>query len=156
MWFLWLLWRCFFEELLILYSLKDIFEQVCYKCDKNYESDEGNTFFKDKKREVAYLQIRCILLILGSYKTFIEKKRPFLNKNTGICYDYQEFMFVRTRGSEDRPERPIPSSEPLSGSRISRTWSLNLKIQSQSFTGQSYIFLEFIIQIKSYFGTFFG
>ena len=44
---------------LILYSLKDIFEQVCYKCDKNYESDEGYTFFKDKKREVAYLQIRC-------------------------------------------------------------------------------------------------
>ena len=66
---------------LISYSLKDIFEQVCYKCDKNYESDEGYTFFKDKKREVAYLQIRCILLILGSYKTFIGKKRPFLNKN---------------------------------------------------------------------------
>jgi len=44
---------------LISYSLKDIFEQVCYKCDKNYESDEGYTFFKDKKREVAlyYLHI---------------------------------------------------------------------------------------------------
>ena len=80
MWFWWLLWRCFFEELLILYSLKDIFEQVCYKCDKNYESDEGYTFFKDKKREVAYLQIRCILLILGSYKTFIEKNAHFWTK----------------------------------------------------------------------------
>ena len=76
-------------------------------------------FLKDKKREVAYLQIRCILLILGSYKTFIEKKRPFLNKNTGICYDYQELIHVRQDlGSFRRRARTTHSVQRSPGRRF--------------------------------------
>ena len=106
---------------LISYSLKDIFEQVCYKCDKNYESDEGYTFFKDKKREVAYLQIRCILLILGSYKTFIEKTPIFEQKYRNLLR-LSGINSCSSRGrSEDRPVRSIPFNGPLAGSRISLT-----------------------------------
>ena len=64
-------------------------------------------------------------VILGSYKTFIEK-RPFLNKNTGIRYDYHEIRVHRDKGvvskttkEENRPKTTRPA-DPWWGPRFNR------------------------------------
>ena len=111
---------------LISYSLKDIFEQVCYKCDKNYESDEGYTFFKDKKREVAYLQIRCTpfcytWITQNLYRKtpiFEQKYRNSLRLSRNSCPSGLGVVSYTSK-EENRPKTTRPA-DPWWGPRFNR------------------------------------
>ena len=101
MWFLWLLWRCYFEERARRYHtvLKTSLNkwQVLQMWQKLRKWRRLHIFLKIRNGKLHIYKSGAhhsvIWIIQNPYR-----KRPFLNKNYGICYDFQEILVLRDRG----------------------------------------------------------